>query len=167
MNNIVDRLVNRLALPLVLGTLVVVPLGSWFYEKTRSLAPLSEGVKVFNIYFDGTKGWSLKRIGGYNYWLSRENGFDEIQVEKGDEVILRLLSMDNEHVFWMKDLGVGPVELKPGYLKEIRFKATRAGVFPMVCNIYCGKAHGRMNARLRVVPKRSEYQTLWKRLMSG
>lgn len=143
-----DRVVGKLALPLVLVTAVAVPLAAFAYDRSvRDAAP--EGAKVFWIYFDGERNWTSTRPSGLTTFSDPED-LREIVVDRGDLVVLKLMSTDVHHGFTIAELGVEPIELVPGKVHEIRFVADRPGRFRMVCTIICGPAHPMMRADLVV-----------------
>lgn len=145
-----DRIVGRLALPLVIATLVGVPLAAFGYDRYLN-AKVPDGAKVFWLSFNGTNGWTQTRIAGYHLF-SHPDELRELRVQRGDLVVLRLMSTDVHHGFALPAFGVEPIELIPGQLHEVRFRADRAGRFPLFCTLYCGLAHARMKAWLVVTP---------------
>ncbi len=151
-----DRAVSRFALPVILATLLFIPLGTWFYEGIYLLSRYSEGTKVFTIWWDGNRGITLDRITAYNYWLKRINRLEEIRVNKGDRVVLRLISSDVYHGFTLPAFGIDEVVIKPGEVEEVEFVAEKAGEFLFFCTIACGPAHPDIRARLIVVEPEGE-----------
>lgn len=145
-----DRIVGKIALPLVIVTLIAVPLAIFGYDRYVS-AQVPEGAKVFSIYFDGHRNWTLTRLSGVTTFSDPED-LKEIHVEKGDLVVLRLMSTDVHHGFAIPAFGVKPIELVPGKPHEVRFTASKVGRFPMFCNIICGPAHPDMQAEIVVSP---------------
>lgn len=147
-----DRIVGRLALPLVVAVLVVLPVAAFGYDRhINSQAP--SGAKAFWIYFDGRQGWTERRVSGWNELFHRHPApLKEITVRKGDLVVLRLMATDVHHGFALPAFGVGPVELVPGHYYEVRFRADRVGRFAMFCPLYCGLAHADMHGWLVVRP---------------
>jgi len=143
-----DRIVSRMALPLLILTLIGVPAGVFGYDRyLQNQVP--EGAKVFNIYFDGTRNWTETRINGLTN-LSDPPDLQEIRVQKGDLVVLRLMATDVHHGFTLPDFGLGPIELAPGQLHEVRFRADQVGEFLMFCTVVCGPAHDDMQAKVIV-----------------
>jgi len=66
--------------------------------------------------------------------------------------VFRLLSADVFHQFYVPALGIGPVDVEPGYVKEIRFKAEKAGIFQYYCTSMCGGCHFYMQGWIVVTP---------------
>ncbi|MBI2237837.1 MAG: hypothetical protein HYU54_04830 [Actinobacteria bacterium] len=145
-----DRIVGKLALPLVLVTLVAVPLAAFGYDRWLN-SQVPRGARVFDIYFDGTRNWTQTRLAGYNTFSDPEN-LTELRVRRGDLVVLRLMATDVHHGFALPAFGVDPIELSPGHLHEVRFWADKVGEFPLFCTIVCGPAHDGMQATLVVTP---------------
>ncbi len=145
-----DRIVGKLALPLVVATLIGVPAGAFAYDHYLN-SKVPAGAKVFSIYFNGKTGWTESRFAGYNTFASKPP-LRELHVHEGDLVVLRLMSTDDHHGFALPAFGVEPIELVPGQYYEVRFRADRVGRFMMFCDLYCGPAHPEMNAWLVVTP---------------
>jgi cytochrome c oxidase subunit 2 len=72
---------------------------------------------------------------------------NEIRVETGRPVRLRLTSPDVIHSFWVPALA-GKIDLIPGKTNELIFTATRAGTFRGQCAEYCGGPHALMAVRV-------------------
>jgi heme/copper-type cytochrome/quinol oxidase subunit 2 len=145
-----DRFIGRIALPVVIATLLIIPLAIWYYETVVIPSRYPKGDKAFTIYFDGTRNWSLNRIGGYNYWIKKHEVLKNIKVKKGDTVVFRLLSTDVYHGFALPEFGVKVKEINPGFIKEVTFVADKTGTFTFFCTRHCGPAHKNMKATLTV-----------------
>ncbi len=149
--NRLDRIVSRLALPVVLLTLVVVPASAWWYESVYLPSTYPKDAKVFTVWWSGDQGITLNRITAYNYWLKGHGRLEEIKVERGDRVILRLISSDVYHGFALPAFGINEVLIKPGELSEVEFVADKLGSFLFYCTVRCGLAHQGMKVKLTVV----------------
>ena len=147
-----DRIVATLALPAVLATFIVVPLGIWTYENVYIPAQYPTGVKVFTLYWSGAKGITQKRINNLNYWLPQFDRLKEIKVRQGDRVILRLISSDVYHGFALPAFGISEAIIKPGDVTTVDFVADKVGSFPFFCTIQCGRIHDDLEAILTVLP---------------
>jgi heme/copper-type cytochrome/quinol oxidase subunit 2 len=147
--NRLDRIVSRLALPAVLFTLVFIPAWAWWYEDIHMLSKYPKEAKVFTIWW-GDQGMTLDRITAYNYWLKGISRLDEIRVEKGNRVILRLISTDVYHGFVLPTFGINEVMVKPGDLSEVDFIADKVGSFLLYCTVVCGLPHQGMNVKFTV-----------------
>jgi heme/copper-type cytochrome/quinol oxidase subunit 2 len=74
-----------------------------------------------------------------------------IEVNKGDEVVLRLISNDVVHGFSMKGYSIFVNEgIEPGKPTIVSFIADKPGDFIFSCNAICGKNHETMQGVLRV-----------------
>jgi cytochrome c oxidase subunit II len=76
---------------------------------------------------------------------------DRIELPQGKEVELVVTSTDVEHGIAVPALGIRePVQ--PGRPTIVRFKATKAGNYPMHCSILCGRGHDRMTGEIVITP---------------
>ena len=73
----------------------------------------------------------------------------QIQVGLGERVRLNVTSIDGEHGFQVKQLGVD-VAIPAGRTVMLDLMPTEAGIFEIQCSGYCGRGHRRMKARLVV-----------------
>ena len=55
--------------------------------------------------------------------------------------MLNLRSADLYHRFYLPAFGVGPVDIEPGHMATVRFRADRPGVFQFYCTSMCGSCH--------------------------
>jgi len=143
-----DRIVAKIALPLIIVTIVAVPTAVFSYDRYL-YGQVPDGAVTFSIYFDGVRNWSETRASGLTTFTDPAD-LKEIRVRKGDLVVLRLMAQDVHHGFTLPDFGLGPIELAPGQLHEVRFRADKVGEFLMFCTVVCGPAHKDMNAKLIV-----------------
>lgn len=141
---------EKLAVFCVLMVLAAVPglvfVYQWIYRPARYAG------RVINITGVGARGaWTLETVNGLNYWWK---SFEPatIHMRLNEKVVLRLLSADVFHQFYVPALGIGPVDVEPGYVKEIRFKAEKAGVFQYYCTSMCGGCHFYMQGWIVVTP---------------
>jgi mono/diheme cytochrome c family protein len=141
---------EKLAVISVLLVLVAVPLMVFYYQKIYRPSRYSE--RVITITGVGNRGaWTLKSVSGLNYWWK---SFEPATIHLGlnESVVLRFLSADVFHQFYVPALSIGPVDVDPGYVKEIRFKASRAGVFRYYCTSMCGGCHFYMQGWIVITP---------------
>ena len=75
---------------------------------------------------------------------------NEIRLEAGRPVRIRLTSQDVIHSFWVPALS-GKVDLIPGRINEISFTPSKPGVYRGQCAEYCGGAHALMGLRVVVM----------------
>ncbi len=74
----------------------------------------------------------------------------QITVKAGETVELVASSLDSEHAFECKALGIRTVRLPHGVSKIISFTAMQAGTYEFQCSHYCGSGHRRMKGRIIV-----------------
>lgn len=72
-----------------------------------------------------------------------------LEVPLGSLVVIRLTSIDVTHGFAILEYGVN-VEVPPGEVVEVRFRADKAGDFTMFCTVFCGSGHPQHKGTLRV-----------------
>jgi cytochrome c oxidase subunit II len=77
---------------------------------------------------------------------------DCAQVPADTLVKFRLTSPDVIHGFLLPATNVNTMVV-PGFIAEVRTSFSRAGVYNMPCNEFCGGGHHGMWARVRVVPR--------------
>jgi cytochrome c oxidase subunit II len=68
---------------------------------------------------------------------------NEIQVPIGRPVHVSVASADVIHSFWIPNLA-GKIDMIPGRVNTLTFRAERAGVYRGVCTEFCGDQHARM-----------------------
>ena len=144
------------ALASTLGVLAGLPVGINSYEKSR--AP--HGMRVIEltgVMKDGA--WTDEKVTAATYG-HRTYHPATVVMHVGEEVLLRLASADVTHGFYVPDLGVGPVQVEPGHVVEVRLKADRAGEFTYYCTAVCGKCHHFMRGVIRVVGDNAETSAL-------
>ena len=74
---------------------------------------------------------------------------DTITVNKGDTVRLEVTSIDVTHGLAISQFGVN-VRLIPGATEIVEFTADKAGTFPFICSVPCGRGHRTMTGQLIV-----------------
>ncbi len=76
----------------------------------------------------------------------------KITVTEGDKVVIRLKSVDVEHVFSLEGYNIEK-DVSPGKPVEIRFVANKVGIFNYHCGMECGPLHKAMIGQLIVNKK--------------
>ncbi|PIU37514.1 hypothetical protein COS77_00520 [Candidatus Roizmanbacteria bacterium CG06_land_8_20_14_3_00_34_14] len=74
---------------------------------------------------------------------------DVVTVKQGDNVRLKLKSIDVTHGFALPDFNV-KVDLVPDKEKTVEFVATKKGEFAFFCSVLCGAGHQDMKGKLVV-----------------
>lgn len=129
---------------------VLVLVAQGIYRPSRSAE------RIIDITGVGSSGaWTLETVNGLNYWWK---SFEPatIHIQLNEQVVLRLLSADVFHQFYVPALGIGPVDIEPGHVKEILFKAELAGIFMYYCTAMCGGCHFYMQGWIVVTPAGEE-----------
>ncbi len=141
---------EKIAVICVLFVLSVVP--GLLFVNQKMAWPSRANERVINITGVGARGaWTLETVNGLNYWWK---SFEPatIHMQLDEKVVLRLLSADVFHQFYVPALGIGPVDVEPGYIKKIRYTAEKAGVFQYYCTSMCGGCHFYMQGWIVVTP---------------
>ena len=74
---------------------------------------------------------------------------NEITVNNGDIVRLKVTSVDVDHGLSIPEFGI-KVDLAPGKEETAEFVADKKGEFTFVCSVPCGKGHREMKGTLVV-----------------
>lgn len=85
---------------------------------------------------------------------------DTIVVNRGDRVILRLISEDVQHGLYIDGYDLN-VTAYPGSDGRVSFVADRTGKFTFRCSVTCGMHHPYMVGYLKVLPNKYFYISLW------
>lgn len=73
----------------------------------------------------------------------------QITVKRGEVVTLAFSSADFIHGFNLPDMGIR-ADLMPGRVTKVRLQPTQAGIFPFLCDNFCGDGHEEMGGNLIV-----------------
>ncbi len=154
---------EQLAVGCTVAVLLFIPLGVWWYETQHIPAGYPEGAKIFTLTGVASEGtWTVQEVAGYNYWW-KSFPRATVSVDQGDVVVLRLKSPDVTHVFYAPSLGIAPVTVEPGHVKEIIFRADASGGHPYYCLSVCGECHFFMQGEIvvgeRDASKSASYKT--------
>jgi len=88
--------------------------------------------------------------GGDGYLLARMWSFYPIiKLKKGQEYRLHISSQDLQHGFSLQPLNMN-FQVLPGYDHVLTIRPTSSGVFPVICNEFCGIGHHSMTGRIIV-----------------
>jgi len=140
------------AMLVLLATLGIPGLLFWYqgFWQARQTAP---GVRALTLTAlgGGSGVYTLEEVNGLNYWW-REFTPATLYLNRGERVVLTLQSADVTHRFYVPELGLGPVEIRPGHPQRLEFVATRAGLFQYFCVTVCGPCHHYMNGWIVVAP---------------
>ena len=144
----------------VLLVLLGLPLVLWYWHSVAIAHRYPPGTKVFTLTAVADGGiWTQDEVVGYNYWREKPTRVDEIQLNKGDHVIVRLRSADLLHTFAIPLLRLGPVDVPAGHTVEVEFNADRAGTLTFLCWQVCSPEHSKLHGRF--VVKGSTKEESW------
>jgi len=132
---------ERLAALLVLGPMATISIAIALVAWAGRTGVHEPDVVVFNLTGVASSGvWTLASVSGLNYWWK---SFEPatLYVHEGDEVVIKLRSADVLHRFYVPAFSVGPVDVSPGHLTTVRFRAARRGVYQYYCTSMCGGCH--------------------------
>lgn len=73
----------------------------------------------------------------------------EITVPKGSEITLYVTSRDVQHGFKLEGTNIN-MQIVPGQVSRLTFRATKPGTYNFVCHEYCGLGHAAMFGSLIV-----------------
>jgi len=76
----------------------------------------------------------------------------ELVLPAGREVDVQLRALDVIHGFFVPGMRLKQ-DAVPGLLLHVHFTPVTSGEYPILCSQVCGLGHGRMQAKLRVVPQ--------------
>ncbi|TAD79701.1 MAG: cytochrome c oxidase subunit II [Oscillatoriales cyanobacterium] len=85
----------------------------------------------------------------FNYPSLNGTVAGELHVPVGKDVQLNIAAMDVLHAFWIPQFRIKQDAI-PGQPTQLRFRATKAGNYPIVCAELCGSFHGAMRTTILV-----------------
>lgn len=85
----------------------------------------------------------------FNYPSLNGTVTGELHVPVGKDVQLNISAMDVLHAFWIPQFRIKQDAI-PGQPTQLRFRATKAGHYPIVCAELCGSFHGAMRTEILV-----------------
>ncbi len=141
----------------VLVVLVGLPLLLWYWQAVALAHRYPRDTKVITLTAIANGGiWTQEEIVGVNYWRREPKRAEEIPLNQGDHVVLRLRSVDVLHSFAIPILHLGPVEVPAGHTVELEFTADRAGVLTFLCWQVCSPEHSKLRGRFLVKASKAE-----------
>ena len=146
---------DRLYLFVVLVIIIGLPIAVSTYNSYQANYKIPTGAKVFTLTGSIDHGWANGSVPAWKMLALDLFGSPKtraiIEVNQGDNVVLKLTSNDVVHGFSLKDFGMFVNEgIEPGKPVVIAFVADRPGEFTFSCNAICGKNHETMQGILRV-----------------
>jgi heme/copper-type cytochrome/quinol oxidase subunit 2 len=135
----------------LLLVLVGLPGWLWYWRSTGIRHGYAPGTKLIYLTATADGGiWTQDRIVGYNYWWRKPKRTEEITLNQGDHVVLRVSSSDVLHSFAIPVLHLGPYDVPAGHTIEVQFDANRPGVLTFLCWQVCSPEHGNLHGRFVV-----------------
>lgn len=130
-------------------------LGAW---RSARLAHRSQPeIKIITLTAIAEGGiWTNEEIVGYNYWWRTPSRVQEIPLNQGDHVVVRLRSVDVLHSFGIPLLRLGPVDVPAGHTVETEFTAERPGVLTFLCWQVCSPDHPSLRGQFVVKAGKTE-----------
>ncbi len=141
----------------VISLLVGLPLLLWHWQVVSFVHHRLPQTKVITLTAIANGGiWTEEEIVGFNYWWKKPVRVEEIPLNQGDHVVLRLHSVDVLHSFAIPLLRLGPVDVPAGHTVELEFDANRPGVLTFLCWQVCSPDHPSLRGRFVVKANREE-----------
>lgn len=135
----------------VLAVLTGLPLLLWYWRAVAVAHRYPPDTKVITLTAIANGGiWTQEEIIGSNYWRKKPKRAEEIPLNQGDHVVLRLRSVDVLHSFAIPLLHLGPVDVPAGHTVELEFTAERAGVLTFLCWQVCSPEHAKLRGHFQV-----------------
>ncbi len=103
--------------------------------------------------------WTQEEVVGANYWWRTPTRAEEIPINEGDHIVLRLRSADVLHSFAIPILHRGPVEVPAGHTVELEFDAERAGLLTFLCWQVCSPEHGNLRGHFMAKATKAAEET--------
>lgn len=75
---------------------------------------------------------------------------NNVQINKGDKVRIKLTSSSGTHGISIPDLGINIPPVSPGQEQVVEFVAEQSGEFEYYCNIMCGPGHHTMRSSFTI-----------------
>ncbi len=115
--------------------------------------------------------WTLDEVTRTSYWHASEPHGEAasttrqfrpatIVARKGEQLLIRLRAFDNEHGFYVPDLGIGPLEIKPGQTTELVLDTGKfaPGAYLYLCTKNkCSDRHHWMRGYVLIYPESGHF----------
>ena len=76
----------------------------------------------------------------------------KVVLEKGEPVVLELVSLDRKHGFTAPDLGLR-ADIDPDHVTRLELVPQKVGTFEFHCDVFCGSGHEGMEGEIVVEEK--------------
>ncbi len=146
----------------VLLILAGLPVALWYWRSRALPHRFPPGTKLITLTATAQGGiWTEEPIVGYNYWWRNPARTEEIVLDQGDHVVVRVRSADVLHTFAIPILHIGPLDVMAGHTVEVSFVANRPGVLTFLCWQVCSPEHSKLHGRFRVKPRAGGEEESW------
>jgi plastocyanin len=147
LKSIIDEKYEIIGLILLIVILIGVPYLVVSNSPWNNTRENSRIVFLTAVAKDGV--WTNEIVTNSNYW-NRKFQKANLSFQKNEKVLFRLTSMDVTHTFYVPELNIGPIEVKPGKLYEITHVFSKTGKFVYYCTTVCGNCHFYMQGNIYV-----------------
>ncbi|MFQ6673764.1 MAG: hypothetical protein ACE5GH_03130 [Fidelibacterota bacterium] len=157
------RIREILALVSLLSIVLGLPTSIHLYRQQFLDSHYGDGAQVIDLYATAAGGkWVTEPVNGMNYWWKEFKNRDDLSVEAGKPVVLRLTSTDVLHSFAIPGIRQWrrPIDVEAGKWKEVRFTPQEEDELPFLCWQYCSDRHGSMHGEIVVVDPSEQKGTL-------
>jgi cytochrome c oxidase subunit 2 len=134
-------------LPTIIVIGIAVPAVGGIFKLAENPDP---NQKVIEVEVTGKQWWWE-----FDYVKEKINTANELHVEVGTQVALRMTSADVIHAWWVPRIG-GKRDATPGRRQIMTFRAREPGIFDGQCAELCGASHALMGTRIIVHPAAGE-----------
>lgn len=142
---------DRIPLLVTLFILVALPAGLLGFKRVYLPYHLGRArmISLTALASDGV--WTQESVEGLNYWRKHFSPSPEIQVKQGETIVLRLASADVLHSFAIPALGIGPLDVPAGEVREVRFTVKQPDTLVFLCWQVCSPVHGKLQGKIVVL----------------
>jgi heme/copper-type cytochrome/quinol oxidase subunit 2 len=145
---------EKFFLVILLGALIGLPIAVYAFNSHQLLKEAGPG-KLITLTGSIDHGWTEGTVSAWKMFMFtlRQTPATQavIEVNRGERVVLKLISSDVVHGFSLKDYGVFVNQgIQPGMPALVSFVADKPGEFTFTCNAICGKNHETMKGTLIV-----------------
>ena len=135
----------------VVAVLIGVPLLLWHWRAVTLPHHYPPNSRIITLTAVANGGiWTQEEVIGANYWRRTPFRVEEIPLNQGDHMVLRLHSADVLHSFAVPVLKLGPVDVPAGHTVELEFDAQRSGSLLFLCWQVCSRDHAKLQGHFIV-----------------
>ena len=141
----------------VVLVLILLPLALWYWTVVTVPGRFPEGTRIIRLTAIADGGiWTTESVAGHNYWRVAPERVNEIEINEGEHIVLRLHSVDVLHSFAIPVMRLGPVEVPAGHTVDLEFDATRTGRLTFLCWQMCSPEHPKLKGHFIVHGEESD-----------